>query len=68
MEIIGSVLDKIIIIFAGVFIAFIYPNVLKNKVEKDETNSEELNKLKWMRPLGWLLMLIGIIMLIIQFV
>lgn len=66
MELIGLVFDKLIMLFAGIYISFLWPVSLRKKVEAGEAEESELIKFKWLRPLGLVLILLAIVLLIFK--
>lgn len=62
-----SVMEKIIIIFAGIFVGIIYPALQYRAVRSKENDSDRLKKLKWIMPIGWALILIVVVDVIIRY-
>ena len=66
MEFVGMFLDKLIMIFAGLYISFIWPSNISKKVKEGEMDKSQLNKFKWLRPVGILLILISIVLFFVK--
>ncbi len=60
MEETGFIFDKLIMFIAGVYVSFIWPKHVKEKVEKHEIDAKELDKFKWLKPVGILLITVSI--------
>ena len=66
MEIIGMYVDKLIMIFAGIYISFIWPSKITKSVRDGELDKKELSKIRWLRPVGIILILISIVLLFVK--
>jgi len=62
-----SLMEIIIIILAGVFVGIIYPILQYRAVRSKETNGDRLKRLKWIMPIGWILILIVLVDAIIRY-
>ncbi len=66
MELVGMSFDKLIMIFAGLYIAFIWPQNVSKKINEDELDKSKLKKFKWLRPAGIILILISTILFFVK--
>jgi len=53
MEEIGFIFYKLIMLIAGIYVSFIWPKNGGKKVEKREIDAKELDKFKWLKPVGF---------------
>jgi membrane protein CcdC involved in cytochrome C biogenesis len=66
-ESIGGLLDKLIMLLAGIFMGFIYPQVVKKRISKlddIQTKEKEIKRTKLFRYLGAGLIIIAVLLLI----
>jgi amino acid transporter len=62
-----SLIEKIIIILVGVFVGIVYPILQYRAVRSKETNGDRRKRVKWIMPIGWILILVVLVDAIIRY-
>ena len=57
----GSLIDGLIIFVAGAYTAFVYPKSVAKRVAEGAMPPDGAERVKWMRPLGYGLMVVGLL-------
>lgn len=61
-ELIGSLIDSLIMFGAGVFFAFGYPRMVSKRVAEGAASEGEVARVRWMQIGGYVLMVIAVIL------
>ena len=60
----GSLIDGLIMFGAGAYAAFMYPKTITKRIDEGAVPEQEADRIKWMRPLGYGLMAVGLLFVI----
>ena len=61
----GSAIDSLIMFAGGAYAALGYPKAVAKRVAAGTAAEQETNRVSWMRPLGYILMLIAVVLLFV---
>ena len=68
VELIATFTGKLIPVGLGIYFAFIHPSIIKKRVADGTLTDKEAARLKWFRPLGFGLIVIGSLLIVVKFI